>query len=362
MVKLRLIMKIVQLGDIAGVAYKLTEILLKGGNDARLLVCEPEKGRYFSLQLQDRVDRIIYRGFQSNLKILPKLFWNHWNSDLFHGHSMMNILLMFTGKPYVAHFHGSDVREVSRASTLAGFFLRRSMLRARHVLYCTKDLEADLNRIGVEARKRTWLPNPINLQVFRKTTSVDLPCKFKTVIFHPQRVQPVRRNDLFFRAFARIAPDYSEVGVLWVDHPSSGEHHQQMERLIRELGIRDRCELIPRIEPDRMVGFFNAVDIVADFFNREIPAVSQTILEAMCCEKPVIAAIPDDTSNYLHGSPVLAGGSVEEIEGSLRFLLERRECWPQLGRNGRKWVSRFHSFEVVQKRLEEVYRMALQKP
>ena len=354
-------MRVLQIGDMAGVAYKMTQALSADGVDARLLVCEREK-RFVIDEIEAFVERLPYNNRWSNVNVFCKLLSNYTDFDIYHGHSLMNIILHGVGLPYVAHFHGSDVKEVAVSNTYEGALLRMAMRKAEHVLYCTHDLEDGLEFAGVEQDRRSWLPNPIDLASFKKAhTSTKLMEGFEKTIFHPQRIHPNRHNELFFKAFVRIAGAYPEVGVCWVHHDRSGELHEAIETLIRKHRMEARFRVIPRIEWKRMVEYLNAADIVVDFFNSSAKAVSQTTLEAMSCEKPTIAAVNSEEDYYLRSSPILPGGSVDEIESSLRMLLDHPDRWGCIGREGRDWVAANHGVDMVKKRIMGVYSQVIDR-
>lgn len=350
---------VLQVGDMAGVGYKLHALLREHGVDARLLVCAPEL-RFATMGGGSCVQQLPYRGRLSNLRLALELCHQRGRFDLYHGHSLMSVLLLATNRPYVAHFHGSDVHEVACSDSALGATLRLAMRKAAHVLYCTHDLAAPIMAAGVDSAYMTWLPNPIDTERFQAgPTHVDLRKGSGFVVFHPQPVRRERRNELFFEAFIRVAASHPELRLCWVRHARSGDRHGAMEERLQTSGVMAQVRQIPRIDPADMPAYLNGADVVVDWFNRDQPAVSQTCMEALACERPVIAGIPEDPDHYLHESGVLPGGSVEEIEASLRTLLIDPDRGARLGRQGREWVARYHGYQAVHDRLWQVYRNVL---
>ena len=306
------------------------------------------------------VSNIAYKSRLSNFRLLAELIRRRSAADVYHGHSLMSIPLMLTSRPYVAHFHGSDVREVVDSDTRLGMLLRLAMRRAAHVVHCTEDLAEPIFRAGVDPVNMTWLPNPIDTFRFcpggregQEATNEDF------TILHPQPVQEVRKNDLFFEAFIRVARDHAGVRLVWVQHPRFLEAQSRAEEKLTVAGVMTQVKKVARISPELMPDLLNSADVVVDWFNRDLPAVSQTSLEAMACGRPVIAGLPLDHSSYLHESGILPGGTVDTIEASLRQLLSRPESVAQLGRQGREWVENHHGCPVVLRKLTQVYSSVL---
>ncbi len=353
-------MKVIQVGDMAGVGYKVHQLLLGHDFAPRLLVCAPET-RFSVMSAADGVTEIPYKSRRSNFRLLAKLIRSRGTADVYHAHSLMSILLMCSARPYVAHFHGSDVHEVASSDTRLGQLLRLAMRRAAHVLHCTHDLAPPIVAAGVAPENMTWLPNPIDTDRFSRTAPTkDLFPHAGLTILHPQPVRKERRNGLFFEAFVRVARQNPDTKLLWFQHERSGTDHAYYVDYLRQAGVLDQVHQMPRVEPAQMSEYLSAADVVVDWFNRDLPAVSQTCMEALACERTVIAGLPVDKTHYLHDSGVLAGGTVDEIEGSLRLLINEPHGQQERGRKGRAWVQHHHGFDAVREKLRIVYSRALQ--
>ncbi len=352
-------MRVLQVGDMAGVGYKLHQLLRADSCDTRLLVCARET-RFSVMAESEGVTELPYKNRSSNLRLLAKLVQSRGTADIYHGHSLMSILLMLTCRPYIAHFHGSDIHEVASSDTYLGRALRLAMRKATHVLHCTHDLAPSIIAAGVDPANMTWLPNPIDTDRFCRITPETKPFPDGGfTILHPQPVREERRNRLFFEAFAQVAREHADLRLVWFKHKRSGERHSQLEGFLRESGVIGQVHQMSRVAPKEMIECINSADVVVDWFNRDLPAVSQTCMEALACECPVIAGLPLDETHYLHDSGALAGGTVDEIEGSLRKILGDPEGRRELGRRGRAWVQCHHGFAAVREKLRTVYSRVL---
>ena len=127
-------MKVVQIGDIAGVALNLTRGLKALGLEANLLLM-PKPGDSFP------VDEPCVEVIRSPIRTLTharlaaRLLTHYRDCNIFHAHSLYNIPLMLINRLTVSHFHGSDLRESAAEDSIIGRLLRRSMRCA--VIVCT---------------------------------------------------------------------------------------------------------------------------------------------------------------------------------------------------------------------------------
>ncbi len=350
-------MRILQVGDLAGIGYKLNSVLNEtDGIDAQLLICARSDRCYPGREARN-VRQIPYMGGLGNLRLYGNLLNARGKFDVYHSHSLMAPMLLASCRPFVASFHGSDVREVAGSRTAMGAALRRSMRSAEYVLYTTVELGPMIRALGVDEERTVWLPAPIDTSRFAPgPTDVDLGQGSKFAIFLPQPLVDVRRPHLFFEAFARVAAERPDVHLSWIAHPRTAARNQEMRELLETAGVAAQTTMLTPIPPPDMVGYYRAADAVADWFNADLPAVSQTALEAMACGRPVIMSLPTDSENYLNSSGALPGNNVGLIESSLRRLVDAPQLRVQSGSTGREWVREYHDMPKVGRQLVAIYQ------
>ncbi len=349
-------MKVLQVGDIAGVGFKLnTALNARQGIEAHILVCAGGD-RFYPGQEADTVRQIPCRSRLSNLRLYKSLLGARREYDVYHGHSLMAPMLLASCRPFVAHFHGSDIRQVAGSQTPMGMALRRAMRSAGHVIHSTVELGPMIQALGVDEDRLSWLPNPIDTVRFTPgRCEVDLRQGSEFVVFLPQPLVEVRRSHLLFEAFCRVATRRPEIRLSWIAHPGTIARNHQMQDLLEKAGVAHQATRLDPIPPVAMVDHYRAADAVADWFNADLPAISQTAMEAMACERPVIMSLPADPSDYLNSSGALPGNSSELIEASLERLVDDPPLRVQMGRTHREWVCNHHDMTRVGQQLAAIY-------
>ena len=345
-------MRVLHVGDIARVAIHLCRFLRAEGIEANVLVARKEGEPAFPSEPWIRC--LPRRDFvRSSLGLLRHAIALGRQCDILHGHALGNIVTMVTGRPYIAQFHGSDVREVAVSSRGWGPLLRLAARRADRVLVSTPDLIDYLQTVGLSREKIEFLPNPVDTTVFAPVPpSLDLHDGHAAVILHPTRPQSIKRTEWLFQAYARLWRDY-DVILYAVDHGTDSPQSREIRQLVRQLGLTS-VRFLPRIPLSEMPRYLNAADIVADQFSG-LPAFSLVGLEAMACAKPLVASLPDTPGFYGRNAPVVRSNSVDDVERALRFLLENPHEWHRIGEACRAWVETHHAPSVVVNRLIRIY-------
>jgi glycosyltransferase involved in cell wall biosynthesis len=172
------------------------------------------------------------------------------------------------------------------------------------------------------------------------------------------RAHHFKGADLLIKAFARLeSPD--TVLVLIGD----GDLRLGLEQLAAQLGISERVFFPGSIPNEQLPPFYCMAD---GLVLPSIPPESfgMVLIEAMACGIPVIASnlpgvrsvVSDGVDGYL-----FEPGSLDELVARLSTLLSDPGVRAEMGMRGRCKVEQKYTWPVVTARLEQVYRLALQK-
>ncbi len=130
----------------------------------------------------------------------------------------------------------------------------------------------------------------------------------------------------------------------------------QLKRSVREKGIEDHVIFTGFVENDRTTGLYNAADVFV-MPTLTIEGLPFVLLEAMACEKPVIASrrggnmtLINDRENGLFVEPGDIGDLVEKIE----ILMKDRELAARLAATARKFILRDYSLEQMINRSADI--------
>ncbi|MEA2062841.1 MAG: glycosyltransferase family 4 protein [Gemmatimonadota bacterium] len=344
-------MRVIQVGDMAGVALSLTAGLRDRGVDARLVVM-PKRGETAPAP-QEGIDVISSPCRLATQAILAGrlLGGKYAGCDIYHAHALYNVPLMLLGKLDVAHFHGDDLLETARGSSPLSHLMRKAMRRTRRILVSTPDLVEAACGLGAKPEKITFLPNPVNVELFSPGEKAAFPGTGQAVkLFHPTRFQEKKHNERLFLAYRELQDKYP-LSLYLVGGQAHSPDAGRMQALIERLELK-RVHFLPPAGRKDMAGYYNAADIVLDQFEIAMGLVS---LEAMACGKPVITACYRDGAGYEEKPPVFQVRTVDEIIEAISFLAGNRDHWPEIGNKARRWVEENHSTGQVIPKLMGVY-------
>ena len=344
-------MKVVQIGDIAGVALELTRGLRALGLEANLLLM-PKPGD--PLPENEPGVELIRSSVRAltHARLAARLLTHYSNCNIFHAHSLYNIPLMLLHKLTLSHFHGSDLRESAADNSIIGRLLRRSMRHSRKIVVSTPDLLRNLKDFGIPAEKCIFLPNPIDVEKFRPRPSpVKLADQDRIKLFHPARFQKIKGNEKLFYAYRQLQDKYPLSLHLVRDQRYSPELGRMLD-LIEKLQLKQVYFLSP-LEHAKMADYYNASDIVLGQFSPYM--VELVSLEAAACAKPVVTSLIENDRSYPEFPPFRHAFTVEEIIESISWLIDNRNRWKEIGNENRDWVIRHHAQEKICKRLSGIY-------
>jgi len=344
-------MKVLHIGDTAGVALTLTRGLGALGLEASLLLM-PKPGDSFP------VDEPCVEVLRSPLRALTharlavRLLTRYRDCDILHAHSLYNIPLMLVNKPTVSHFHGSDLRESAAEDSLIGRLLRRAMRRAGKIVVSTPDLLHNLKEFGIPAEKCVFLPNPIDVEKFRPGRSpVNFAEEGTIKLFHPTRFQKIKGNEKLLHAYGQLQDKYP-LSLHLIRFPKYSPELDRILALIKELRLK-RVNFLSPVEHSRMADYYNAADIVMGQFSPYM--VELVSLEAGACAKPVVTSLIENDSSYPEFPPFRHAFTVKEIVESIIWMIDHRNLWEEIGNRNREWVVRHHAAEKISRRLSLLY-------
>lgn len=147
-------MKILHIWDCAGVAGILAKYQNKIGYESKVVIRRLANQfglRRFGINEIYNIEEQNVRARQFLINVIKEARKNKW--DIIHFHAHLYYAFPFMNKPYVVHFHGSDLR-------FNEFIKLRYLIKPRFkVLVSTPDLKAIIPYA-------TWLPNPIDTELF----------------------------------------------------------------------------------------------------------------------------------------------------------------------------------------------------
>ncbi len=261
-------------------------------------------------------------------------------------------------KNYLLNVWGSDVYDFPHESFLKKIILKKN-LRAASLLASTS------NSMAEETRKYT------KKEIFITPFGVD------TKLFDYKETP--KRNNFVFLTIKALTPKYGIIGMikafkLFLDYLSSkdeklasrveyhiygsGEQKEEIESLIKELGLEEHVFLKGYIENRLVPDVINASDVYLLKSELDSESFGVAAVEAMACYKPVIAS---DVSGFKEVIEDGKSGIIVDRFDLETYSLKMRELYfdeklrKTLGENGRKRVLNLYSWDKNVEDMEKIY-------
>jgi glycosyltransferase involved in cell wall biosynthesis len=209
---------------------------------------------------------------------------------------------------------------------------------------------------SVDSDKLTVIRNGVNMNEFRpiETTSTNSD---EFVVLYLGRVVKEKGVQYAIKANNDLVDDGVDARLLVV---GPGEY-EQFERQAKDLDIQENVTFVGPVDQSELVEYYNRCDVyVLPSIHKE--GLPFTVLEAMSCEKPVVAsdiggvdsAVQHDKTGYL-----ITPRDVEDLKHRLHSLYESPELREQMCAAGRERVRRAHSLESMTEKYIRVFEKIL---
>lgn len=271
--------------------------------------------------------------------------------DIVQAYAFHALLPLFAPtRPFVAFEHGT-LREEPFAGTPRARLLALAYLIADAVVITNPDVLPSAQRLGLE--RYVYVPHPVDETKF---TPADVttrePDEF--VVFAPARQDwEVKGNDRALNTFAALAASGVTRPALVLTE--WGVDLERSRALVRSLGLEELVRWTPPFPKRQLVEAYRAADVVVDQFL--IPTFGGIAPEAMACGRPVVTAYDPALHAWCFDEdpPILPAATASEAFEHLRTLALDEEERGRIGRAGRAWIERHHSWRLVAERQARIY-------
>jgi len=303
--------------------------------------------------------------------------------DLIHAHSpVLNALPSMwvgrrTGLPVVYEMRASwEDAAVDHGSTREGSLRYRAsralesfaLKRAAQVTTICNGLREDIEARGIPAQRITVIPNAVDVGAFRFGAEPDPQLKRElglegaTVLGFAGSFYGYEGLDLLIEAARRMLPRHPTLRVLLV---GGGPQEQYLKAQAAAAGLQDRVIFTGRVPHSTVQRYYELIDVLA--YPRLPIRLTELVtplkpLEAMAQGRMFVASdvgghrelIRDGETGFL-----FRAGDVAALQNALEDLLARRDRWPQIRAQARRFVEVERTWALSVARYAEVYRRAL---
>lgn len=332
-------MRVAHVNDIAFVGSTLVQTLRSCGVEAELLdTRKPGAGWAYPWKIATFLPRLAV--------LLPAIRdLRAGRYDIVHIHyARLGMIGLLSGRPYVIHCHGTDVRGM-RPRSLWGLWMRTFLRGAAGVYYATPDLAQWVKPLRSDA---AFLPNPIPMPEQLATGDGVASRRDVLVGVRLDSSKGIQRIEEILAALACRRPQTSVTIIA----QGSG-----IKRIRAAAG--DNVRIIPIVAHAEMPGLFAAHRIAIG--QMRAGAIGNYELEALAAGVPVAAAFRFPEA-YPVRPPLLDVVDVAAAATAIASLLDDEPTREASGSAGRAWVGTYHDPATIAARLIADYAAALGAP
>jgi glycosyltransferase involved in cell wall biosynthesis len=304
-------MKILHIGDVAGVPQKIAQTQRELGYKSDVLSYTKHPFGYktdFCYPIRSKFPYDYIKRFTIFFN-----FYSKYDVYHFHGATLLpkgidSILWKISKKKIIIHHHGSEIRFKGEKYIYSKF--------ADKILVSTPDL-LEWSPNGI------WLPNPVDTREYKFVEPNSQAHKLR--VLHAPSSRKIKGTEYVIQAIDKLKKDGYDVELILLENVSHDE-------------VLKQIQLSDVIVDQLILGWYGTFSI-----------------EAMCMGKPVLCYINRDlVAKYYQNLPIL-NTSPEFVYENLIKLIENPECRIKLGIKSRKYVEEIHDSRIVIKKLIEIY-------
>jgi PEP-CTERM/exosortase A-associated glycosyltransferase len=263
--------------------------------------------------------------------------------------------------------HGTTVEGSLRyraSRALESFALRH----ADEITTICAGLRGDICMRGIAEDRVTVIPNAVDVSAFRFGVEADpdlrrlLGLEGCTVLGFAGSFYGYEGLDLLIEAARRMLPQHPTLRVLLV---GGGPQEQALKAQAAAAGIEDRIVFTGRVPHNQVQRYYELIDVLA------YPRVSIRLTELVTPLKPLEAMaqgrmfVASDVGGHRelvrHGETgfLFRAGDPQALADAIDGLLARRELWPQIRAQARRFVEVERTWKASVARYGDVYARAL---
>lgn len=216
-----------------------------------------------------------------------------------------------------------------------------------------------VDKIKISSDKIIVIPNGVDTEryhsinmeeVINRKNRIGIPMSSR-VIGSVGRLEPVKNYEMLINAFSEISHEFPMLYMLLV---GDGSRMEKLEKLAWDLGLSNKICFLGQVNNTQ--DFIPLMDIF--ILTSYSEGMSNTILEAMSCSKPIIATdVGGNRELILEGKNglLIGSGNVNELVVAIKSILMDDNKISSFGINSRIEVENNHSIDTMVLKYQNVY-------
>ena len=280
----------------------------------------------------------LVRKLKASIKIFkPNILHAHYATS----YGLIGALSGF--HPYVISAWGTDVMKFPQQNFINKAILKYNLQKADAICATSTTIQNYL--LPVTSKKVNVIPFGVNIIEFCKKEVTNLFDKNTFVIGSIKPLEELYNIDVLIQSFSIIKLKYptKNIKLLII---GEGLQEINLKKLVASLQLTNDVVFTGRVAFNQIPMYFNMLDILANISDYESFGVS--VIEAMACEKPVIATntggLKEIIENSTFGSLVEVG-NIEQTANEIEKYLLDENLKQTVGKAAREKVIKKYNWE-----------------
>ncbi len=260
--------------------------------------------------------------------------------------------LGFEGK-FVTMFHGYGIR----LGIEKGGGIYQQLFEFGDCFLAISDYNYEnLVRFGLNPRKIIFHPVGIDINKFPfRWQSIPVERSSTVIIITIARLVEAKGIQYGIQAISKLLKEYP---TLHLEYRiiGGGRFKERLRKIVEELGLGGVVRFLGPLGQEEVIREIQKAHVFL------LPSVAEALplvlMEAQAVGLPIVATNVGSTSQVIidgESGFLVPERDVDSLAEKIKYLIERPEIWPGLGRAGRKYVEENYDIEKLNNRLVEIY-------
>jgi glycosyltransferase involved in cell wall biosynthesis len=267
-------------------------------------------------------------------------------------------------KPYIVTLHGTlspwCLNHKAIKKRIYAFLIQKRMLREAGGIQSFSESEAvQLGDYNIN-NSATIIPNGLDVESFADLKLYDFfddiypELNNKKVILFLGRLHPVKGLDLLCKSFGEVVKSRNDVRLI-IAGPDTEGYKKDLESILKSVNAYDKVIFPGMLKEANKYAALNRANVFVLSSYSEGQSIA--ILEAMISELPVIIT----EQCYLNEvaeteSGIIIEPEVDQLTQALLKLLDNASLCKKMGKNGKKLVTNYYSWDRISGKMIEFYK------
>lgn len=291
------------------------------------------------------------------ISFLPKLktVINEFRPDILHAHyaSSYGLLGALSGfHPYIISAWGTDVIKFPHQNIIAKYIIKFNLKRADAVCATSHVIEKHIH--SLINKKVEVIPFGVDLKEFINTKGKSIE-ESSFTIGCVKALEKIYNINTLIISFSELVKKYplKKLKLLII---GEGSQRKVLEKLVLNLGIKDKIVFTGKLSHDVIANKINELDILVNLSEYESFGVS--VIEAMACKKPVIVSDAEGLLEVVYDNTygtIVKKNDITQIVDAMELYMLNQNFRITVGEKGRKRVQEKYDWKNNIQQMISVY-------